>query len=118
MRRTKKKSGSLLSLFFLLVFAFVGAFPGFADEYALIYGTVFRPTGHAMAGAEVLLQPEGGKVQKSRSSPRGEFTFRVPAKPLRYTVTVKAAGFKTESKPVSVQADERVDVTFLLENEK
>jgi len=114
MRITKKRNGKLLALFFILI----SAFPALADEYALIYGTVFRPTGHAMAGAEVLLQPEGGKVQKSRSSPRGEFTFRVPAKPLRYTVTVKAAGFKTESKPVSVQADERVDVTFLLENEK
>lgn len=71
-----------------------------------------------MAGADVLLQPDGGKVQRTKSSSRGEFTFRVPAKPVRYTVTVKAAGFKTESKPVSVQADERVDVTFLLENEK
>jgi hypothetical protein len=114
MRRTKKRSGRILGLFFLLI----SAFPALADEYALIYGTVFRPTGHAMAGAEVLLRPEGGKVQKTKSSPRGEFTFRVPAKALRYTVTVKAAGFKTESKPVSVQADERVDVTFLLENEK
>jgi len=118
MRRTKKRSGRLISIFFLLISAFLGASPGLSDEYALIYGTVFRPTGHAMAGADILLQPEGGKVQKAKSSPRGEFTFRVPAKPLRYTVTVKAAGFKTESKPVSVQADERVDVTFLLENEK
>lgn len=113
MRRTTRRSGSILGLFLLLT-----AVPALADEYALIYGTVFRPTGHAMPGAEVVLQSDGGKALKTKSSARGEFTFRVPAKPLRYTVTVKAAGFKTESKSVSVQADERVDVTFLLENEK
>jgi hypothetical protein len=114
MRRTKKRNGKL----FALVLVLWTGLPCWADEYALIFGTVFRSSGHALSGAEVTLQPEGGKTQKTRSSPRGEFTFRVPAKPLRYTVTVKAAGFKSESKPVNVQADERVDLTFLLENEK
>ena len=89
-----------------------------ADEYALIAGTVFRASGHAFPGVEVTLQPEQGKVQKTRSSPRGEFTFRVPPKPGRYTVSVKAAGHRSESKPVTVQADERVDLSFLMEPDK
>lgn len=89
-----------------------------ADDFALIIGSVFRPSGHSLAGADVTLQPESGKPQKTKSSPRGEFSFRVPAKPLRYTVTVKARGYQTESKSVSILADERTDLTFLLEAEK
>ncbi|MCX6596845.1 MAG: carboxypeptidase-like regulatory domain-containing protein [Acidobacteria bacterium] len=89
-----------------------------AEEYALIAGTVFRASGHAFPGVEVTLQPEQGKVQKTRSSPRGEFTFRVPPKAGRYTVSVKAAGHRSESKPVEVQADERVDLSFLMESDK
>ena len=89
-----------------------------ADEYALIIGTVFRPSGHSFPGVEVTLQPEQGKVQKTRSSPRGEFSFRVPAKAGRYTVSVKAAGHRSENKPVEIHADERVDISFLMESEK
>ncbi len=92
--------------------------PTAADEYALIAGTVFRPSGHSFPGVEVTLQPEQGKAQKTRSSPRGEFSFRVPAKAGRYTVIVKAAGHRSESKPVEVHADERVDISFLMESEK
>lgn len=90
-----------------------------ADEYGLVFGTVYRPSGHAFAGVEVVLQSEaGGKPQKTKTSPRGEFTFRVPAKPQRYTVSVKAPGHKAESKPVEIQGDERVDLSFLLDAEK
>lgn len=90
-----------------------------ADSYALIVGTVFRPNGSALPGAEVMLQPEaGGKQQKVRTDARGEFTFRVPAKPARYNVNVKVAGYRSEPKAVSVQGDERVDISILLEPEK
>ncbi len=89
------------------------------DSYALIFGTVFQPSGHAMPGADVELRPEAsGKSQRTRTSPRGEFTFRVAAKPARYTVTVKAKGLKSESKPVQIQGDERADLSFLMEPEK
>lgn len=89
-----------------------------ADDYALIFGTVFRPNGTALPAAEIALQGPSGKPRKTRTGARGEFAFRVPAKPLRYTVSVKAAGFRPESKEVAIQADERADVTFLLEAEK
>lgn len=94
------------------------------EPFALIAGTVFREPGFALPGAEVSLKPtpEGPskvkvKSAKMTSSPRGEFAFRVPAEPMRYTVSVKARGFREQSKPVSVTGDERVDVFFSLEAE-
>lgn len=90
-----------------------------ADDYALVAGTVFNPNGSALPRAEVILQAEaGGKPQKMRSDARGEFSFRVPARPGRYNVSVKVAGFRSETKLVSIQGDERVDISILLEMEK
>ena len=96
------------------------------DEFGLIVGTVFRENGFSFAGVEVRLEadPEpGGKVkkpkgQRTQTSGRGEFSFRVPAKPMRYTLSVKAPGYQPMTKTAQIQADERVDVTFLLEVEK
>jgi hypothetical protein len=99
-----------------------------AEDYGLVAGTVFRGSGHALPGAEVRIQavrPEGEvpaeklpKPQRAVTNFRGEFTFRVPAKPMRYTLSVKAAGFTPAAKDVAIQGDERIDVSFLLEVEK
>jgi hypothetical protein len=96
-----------------------------ADEYALIAGTVFGPSGHAFAGAEVAIQGavadgRGGKPKpiKVRTSARGEFAVRLPARRQRYTVVVSAQGFRREEKTVEIQSDERVDLSFLLETGK
>ncbi len=90
-----------------------------AEDYALIAGTVFRPDGSAFPRVEVMLASEsGGKPQKTKSDARGEFSFRVPAKQARYNVNVQVTGFRKESKSVSIQGDERVDVSVLLELEK
>lgn len=90
-----------------------------ADEYALIAGTVFRPEGSAFPRVEVSLESEAAKKpQKVRTDSRGEFTFRVPAKPARYNVNVKVAGFRNETRPVEILGDERVDISILLEKEK
>jgi hypothetical protein len=93
-------------------------------SFALIAGTVFRDSGFALPGAEVSLKPtpEGAAKPKIRSvktisDRRGEFAMRVPAAPMRYTVRVKAQGFREQSKPVSISGDERVDVYFHLEAE-
>lgn len=96
------------------------------QAYAVILGTVFRESGHAFAGAEVVLvadpEPPGAgkkpKPQKLNASMRGEVVFRVPPGPMRYTLSVKAKGFKPMSKTVDIQADERQDVNFLLEVDK
>jgi hypothetical protein len=96
------------------------------QSYALVAGSVFRDTGFTLAGAEVILTPAPPgkpgekppvkvKPMKTATDPRGEFTFRVPAVPMRYNVSVKATGFREEQKPVSISGDERVDVFFHLE---
>ena len=52
------------------------------------------------------------------SDSRGEFVFRrVPAGAATYVVTVAATGHKSQRKSVSVQDQERVEVTFQLERE-
>ena len=98
------------------------------ESFALVTGTVFRDTGFTLGGAEVTLTPappekpgEKPRVKmkpiKLASDPRGEFAFRVPAVPMRYNVSVRAAGFRPQQKPVSISGDERVDVYFSLEAE-
>ncbi len=120
----------LIRVCVLLGVAAIAVFPAAAgkrdkqEPFALIAGTVFRDTGFALPGAEVSLKPtpEGPSAVKVKnakmvSTPRGEFVFRVPAAPMRYTVSVKARGFREQTKPVSITGDERVDVFFRLEAE-
>ena len=90
------------------------------EKFAVVAGTVFRETGFTLRGAEVRLDAEPPakiKPMKTLSDPRGEFAFRVPAAPMRYNVSVKAAGFRPQAKKASVSGDERVDVFFQLEAE-
>jgi hypothetical protein len=90
--------------------------------YALVTGTVFQQSGFIVRGAEVTVTPNperkpAAKVKKAKafSDSRGEFAVRLPAIPMRYTVKVKAKGFKTQEKSVSISLDERVDLFFRLE---
>lgn len=94
---------------------------------AVISGTVFREPGFALGGAEIELQPdpEPGaskkrkiKPMKAQSDGRGEFSFRVPAIPMRYTVRVRANGHIPETKSVSIQGEERQDVLVTLKAAK
>jgi hypothetical protein len=112
----------------LLLLAFAGAFGAAKDKpkppeaYAVIAGTVFRENGASFPGIEVSLEPGPQvpklKKQKTASSLRGEFTFRVPAREGSYTLVVKAPGYRMERKSVSISGDERVSVSILLEPEK
>jgi len=96
-----------------------------AAKYALIAGTVFRDSGLSLAGAELVVTPvvdakpedkhKKLKAIKVFSDTRGEFAIRVPAQAMRYTVTVRAAGYRSERKEASIQGDERVDLFFRLE---
>jgi hypothetical protein len=123
-QRTKKTSGRRAALALLLGAALAAG----ADDkaYGVIIATVFRETGHALPGAELALvaapeAPGKGKPPKARkgaTSMRGEAVFRVPPGPMRYTLTVKAKGYKTLAKTLVMQADERQDVNFLLEVDK
>jgi hypothetical protein len=90
-----------------------------SDAYALIAGSVFRETGHAFPGIEVKLVPaqksKKFKEQSVRTTPRGEFAFRLPAEAMEYELSVSVSGYRPESKRVKIVGDERVDENFLLE---
>ncbi len=119
----KRKTGSSFPLLLLILagtLAAFGAAKSKQTEFALIAGSVFREPGFSVRGAEVVILPDaaGKKLKVKRmqtiTDGRGEFVFRVPAAPAGYTVKVKAADLVPQEKPVSIQGDERVDVTFLL----
>ncbi len=130
--RTKRKRTNLtnwVSGFAILFCVFLIALPVAAKSKkkvpeaaeAVIGGTVFRPPGLALAGAEVVVAPQEGekpKKLKTLTNSRGEFAVRVPAAPMKYSVEVKAEGFKPDRKTVDIQTDQRKDLSFLLETAK
>jgi len=127
MKRKRRSGTSLaLALFSLLAPATQAAKKKVAPEtYGLVAGTVFQASGYALPNADVVLLPDPQpdstpvKIKKLQavSDPRGEFVFRVPPVSMRYTVRVGAKGFRAQEKSVTVQGEDRVDVTFQLEPE-
>lgn len=116
-KRTRKTTG--ISRRSLLATA-LAAWPALGvDSYAVIAGTVFRESGHAFAGAEVVLTPlnpsKKNKKQSTRANGRGEFAFRVPAAPAEFDLSVAIEGYRPQSKRVKIVADERIDENFLLD---
>jgi hypothetical protein len=88
-----------------------------AGPDAVIAGTVFRDPGFAQPGASVILSLKSApakKLQHQISSPRGEFTFRVPAGPNRYLVTATLKGFQTAREEIEIQDQEQINATLLL----
>ncbi len=94
------------------------------DTYAIISGSVFTDGGFALPGAGVTVVSEvpgdGSSPKKTKpiemvSDARGEFVVRVPPGPMHYLVSVSAKGYQSQQKTVSVQDQERVEVTFQLE---
>jgi hypothetical protein len=118
-KKTRRKIGSLLLGLLLSCIAAQAQKPKSAA--AMLGGTVFRDNGFALRGAEAVVRaaaPSRGKSEwKAVSDARGEFYLRLPPGPASYTVTVKAKGFRTQEKTVTYAADERYDLTFLLEAE-
>ena len=128
MRTTKKRSGSraVAAALVLLTLSGLAAREKKADEpYSIVSGSVFREPGLALAGAEVTITPklaDGSqmklKITRAISDDRGEFAFRVPPKAAAYKVRATAKGFLADEKTAEVTGEgERVDVTFMLENE-
>ena len=104
----------------LLFAAAEAAAPPKDGAYAVIAGTVFRENGFSLSGAGVTLSPKDTvKVKKmqSVSDSRGEFAFRVPAKPGAYIIKASLKGFQSVEKEVSVIGEERVEVTLALSSE-
>ena len=91
------------------------------DTYAVVSVSVFDDSGYALTGAEVILapdvQPTKANTIEMVSGARGEAVVRVPPGPMHYNATVHAKGFQSQRKTVSVEDQERVEVTFQLERE-
>lgn len=93
-----------------------------AQPYAVLGGTVFRESGLALPGADVMIVPDPQpgqvpvKIQYPRaiSDNRGEFAFRVPTTAMRYTVSAKAKGYEARQKPADIEGEVRIDVTLVL----
>ncbi len=131
-RKTRKKRTSgnrfvrCLILVLLAASSFAAGSP--ADKQkkappatALITGTVFRESGLSLPGAELVLEPvpASGKSSKAKkmkavADSRGEFALRVPAVAMEYKLLVSAAGYETWDKQVSVQSEDRIDLTVVL----
>ena len=122
-RKLRKRIGTNLALLLvaLLPLAAAPKKKPALDAYAIVSGSVFGDNGYALPGADVILAPEA-QTQKTKpveivSDARGEFVVRVPPGPMHYTVSVSAKGFQSQRKTVSVEDQERVEVTFQLERE-
>lgn len=96
------------------------------QHFGVISGSVFRETGFSFAGVEIVVtlkaqeEAPGSKKPKlrewkGRSDARGEFAFRVPALAGRYTVAVRAEGYKLREQTVEIGIDERRELIFNLE---
>jgi hypothetical protein len=121
MRRKSKSAVSLLLLVPALLLAHSllaqGTRQKGAEPYAIVAGTVFRDPGFAQVGASVVLALKSSpakKLQHQISSPRGEFSFRVPPGPNAYLVTATLKGFKTAREEVEIQGQEQINATLLL----
>ena len=87
------------------------------EPYAVIAGTVFRDPGFAQSGASVVLALKSAPTKKLLqviSSPRGEFSFRVPAGPNSYLITATLKGFQTAHQEIEIQGQEQINATLLL----
>ncbi len=137
-RKLKKRIGTnLLRAGFVLALAALlplGAAPKkkpALDTYATLSGSVFDDRGYALPAANVMVALEVESESSSSSSKtkgklkpleavsdaRGEFVLRVPPGPAHYNVSVEAKGYQAQRKTVSVEDQERVEVTFQLEHE-
>lgn len=126
MKRKRRSGTSLMVLLLACVLPAAAAQKkAVPRSYALVAGTVFQESGYALpnAGVTLIPEPQGdnarAKVKKldAISDARGEFVFRVPPGSTQYTLKVAAKGFQPAQKSVSVQGEERVDVTFQLQPE-
>jgi hypothetical protein len=126
-RRRKTRIISLLLLAVASILPALGDKKKAAAEepYVLLAGTVFQETGFALPNAEVVViqdpapETKHSKAKKMQavSDSRGEFALRLPAGNAHYVIKVSAKGFREEEKPVTVQGQDRLDVTFQLHQE-
>jgi hypothetical protein len=128
----------MISVRLLILFCCVGlglavAFPsspGFAKDkkpsagknadYALVKGSVFRDDGLSLRGARVTCRLATEKKPKwdTVSGEGGEFAFRLPVGKMEYVVSANFQGFEPVSKNVTIENDERQDISIVLTAKK
>jgi hypothetical protein len=130
--RRRRKTRIISLLITLLTLAAASILPALGDKkktaaepYVLLAGTVFTETGFALPNAEVVVAVDPvseaprskAKKMQAVSDSRGEFAIRLPVGNMRYAIKVSAKGFRGEEKSVTVQGEDRLDVTFQLHQE-
>jgi hypothetical protein len=89
------------------------------DAEFVLFGTVFTQQGFALPGAEISVRRAGEKPEKkprwrASSDRRGEFAVSVPAG-AEYEITVRAPGYKDESRKVDARHGVREDLIFRMQ---
>lgn len=85
----------------------------------LLFGTVFTQQGFSLPGAEIAVRRAGQRPEKKPrwravSDRRGEFAVYVPTG-AEYEITVRARGYRDESRKVDVQHGGREDFVFRMQ---
>lgn len=130
--RIRACSASAFSLWLLLfsplAIARNGGFPQSSSnpnkhDYALIYGTVWGPDNHPLAGVPIKIRPASAKKAKWElvSNSTGEFAQRVPAGREDYVIEADIKTPKGQPKSqvtAHIDNNERQDIGIHLTNEE
>ncbi len=92
-------------------------------DYAIIYGTVWGPDDHPLAGVPIKIRPASAKKSKWDlvSDHNGEFAQRVPAGRQDYVIEADIKTPKGQLKPqvtAHIDNDERQDIGIHLTSEQ
>ena len=115
-----------LSVFLILSTVSLGRQPAQSGDYALIFGTVWSPNDHPLAGVKVKIMRAGEKKARWEvySNRRGEFAQRVPVGKQEYIVWADTKGYKSPNgrhlQPgpevtVRIAGNERADIGLHLQ---
>jgi hypothetical protein len=115
-----------LSVFLILSTVSLGRQPAQSGDYALIFGTVWSPDDHPLAGVRVKIRRAGEKKARweAYSNRRGEFAQRVPVGKQEYIVWADTKGYKSPNgrhlQPgpevtVRIESNERADIGLHLQ---
>ncbi len=120
--------GLWLILFSSFAIARNAAFPQSSSnpnkqDYAIIYGTVWGPDDHPLAGVPIKIRPASAKKAKWElvSNSTGEFAQRVPAGRQDYVIEADIKTPKGQPKPqvtAHIDNDERQDIGIHLTKEE
>lgn len=126
---TARKAAILFSVFIVSIFALAAtgdsraqSAPAVKKDYALIYGTVWGPDDHPVAGIPIKIRRASDKKAKwdLMSDRNGEFAQRVPVGTQDYIVQAQVKTPKGQPKPeatVHIDDNERRDVGIHLTKE-